>query len=314
MEIIESFSIGACVYTILQFRNRFKNLMKVRRGLAKLLCFKGIVFIRFVQTWIFSLLLEYHTIKVSSTFSYNDILYGIPAVLTCVEMVLFSAAFWYAFSSTEYGSGVHKETPLPMWKAALHALNPWDLIHGMWRIFPLSIEMSRSGEWAKWRAVAKQRGLQGAFRKGVQKYKNKKGQGRYEEVNDERESLSRPMEMGGRDSYQDPGYYPMSGGMGGADIYQPPEGSPPSTADSRLMPGTQPGQYPKGPPPSYLGTDTAYQGRPRASSQSSLMAETREEQGRPRSPSAGQSRYDRSPLPSPGEGFVGVPVERKDYV
>ena len=32
VEIIESFSIGACVYTILAFRGRFKNLMKVRRG------------------------------------------------------------------------------------------------------------------------------------------------------------------------------------------------------------------------------------------------------------------------------------------
>ena len=160
VEIIESFSIGACVYTILQFRNRFKSLMKVRRGLSKLLCFKGIVFIRFVQTWIFSLLLEYHTIKVSSTFSYNDILYGIPALLTCVEMVLFSAAFWYAFSSTEYSSSAKpKEAPLPMWKAALHALNPWDIIHGMWRIFPLSIEMSRSGDWARWRAFMKQRGV-----------------------------------------------------------------------------------------------------------------------------------------------------------
>jgi hypothetical protein len=76
-------------------------------------------------------------------------------------MVLFAAAFWYAFSSTEYSSSAKpKDAPLPIWKAALHALNPWDLIHGMWRIFPLSIEMSRSGDWARWRAFAQQRGLQ----------------------------------------------------------------------------------------------------------------------------------------------------------
>lgn len=156
IEILESISIAFCVTTILAFRNRFKDLMKVRRGLAKLLCFKAIVFIRFSQSWVFSILLEYHAIKAGTEFSYNDVLWGIPGVLTCVEMILFSAAFWYAFSSTEYGSGVHRETPLPMWKAALHALNPWDLLVGMWKVVPLSIEMSRDGEWKRWRVAMKE--------------------------------------------------------------------------------------------------------------------------------------------------------------
>jgi hypothetical protein len=71
-----------------------RSLMKVKRGLSKLLCFKLIVFLRFIQQWIFSLLLSNHAIKTSSSFSYNDILYGIPATLTCVEMVLFSLGFW----------------------------------------------------------------------------------------------------------------------------------------------------------------------------------------------------------------------------
>ena len=72
-----------------------KNLMKVRRGFSKLIAFKIIVAVRFFQQWIFSILLQNDVIKTSSTFSYNDILYGLPAVLTCVEMVLFSLGFWY---------------------------------------------------------------------------------------------------------------------------------------------------------------------------------------------------------------------------
>ena len=56
----------------------------------------------------------------------------------CVETVLFSAAFWYAFSSSEYAhkSGVRR---LPLWKAALDALNPYDLIHGVARAVVLLI-------------------------------------------------------------------------------------------------------------------------------------------------------------------------------
>jgi hypothetical protein len=50
----------------------------------------------------------------------------------CVETVLFSAAFWYAFSSTEYAhkSGMRR---LLLWKAVIDALNPYDLIHGVAR-------------------------------------------------------------------------------------------------------------------------------------------------------------------------------------
>ncbi len=69
VEIIQSLGIGACVIAILVFRGNMKQRMKVRRGLAKLVCFKIIVFIRFAQAWVFSLLLQYNVIKTSPTFS-----------------------------------------------------------------------------------------------------------------------------------------------------------------------------------------------------------------------------------------------------
>lgn len=225
-------------------------------------------------------------------------------------MVFFAAAFWYAFSSTEYGSGVHRETPLPIWKAALHALNPWDIIVGMFKIVPLSLEMSRDGEWAKWRVAMKERSL---LRKGFKAAQKKRGGARYQELNEGRESFSRPMEMqqSARESYQEGGYYQMSGGMSGAEMYQPPAGSPPDEARTGLMAGNE-ASYPSDPPPSYLGAETATYGRPRASSQSSLMAESRADQGRARSPSMGQTRYDHSR--SPSGRFVEAPTEGRDMV
>ncbi|KAK0945161.1 hypothetical protein LTR29_003253 [Friedmanniomyces endolithicus] len=145
VEIIQSLGIGACVIAILVFRGNMKQRMKVRRGLAKLVCFKIIVFIRFAQAWVFSLLLQYNVIKTSPTFSYNDILWGIPGLATCAEMVLFSLGFWYAFSSTEYGSNAKpRDSPLPLGKALLDVINPMDLISGIARIFPLRGEIHRS--------------------------------------------------------------------------------------------------------------------------------------------------------------------------
>lgn len=275
--------------------------MKVKRGLSKLLCFKIIVFIRFAQQWAFSLLLEYHAIKVSSWFSYNDILWGISATATCVEMVLFSLGFWYAFSSTEYSSDAKPHVNrLPVWRAVLDALNPTDIILGIVKIIPFCIELKRNGEWTNYRIAMRESGLQGAVRKGVRKYKSRKAQGgdRYQELDEGLEGLTKPSE-----SHPSPdlGRHSMSGSLGAAEMYQPPEGSPPDEAKSYLMGDMNSRGHGRSPSEGYLMADTAAAGRPRASSQSSLMAETE----------YGPGRYDRSPSPN---AFVAPPAYGKDMV
>lgn len=50
VQVISSIGVGAAVISILRFYGRMKNRMKVRRGLSKLLCFKLIVGIRFLQS------------------------------------------------------------------------------------------------------------------------------------------------------------------------------------------------------------------------------------------------------------------------
>jgi hypothetical protein len=65
-------------------------------------------------------------------------MYGLPNALMCIETILFSASFWYAFSSSEYA---HKSSSrrLPLWKAALDAMNPYDLIHSVARAVMLLV-------------------------------------------------------------------------------------------------------------------------------------------------------------------------------
>ena len=302
-----------------------KRLMKARRALSKIAIFKGIVFLRFTQQWVFSLLLQYHVMKPSKSYSYNDILYGIPSTATCAEMIIFSAAFWYAFSSTEYSSKAKPgQRPLPLWRAILHALNPWDLIVGMARIFPLCGDLRRAGDWSKWHAAQKEAGVGGAIRRGVRKHKAKKGQGdgRYQELDEGMEALTKPAGYHARSesqqSYGDPGYYPMSGGMSGQEMYQPPAGSPPDDARSYLMAESNAATgRPRSASQSYLMAEQPPAGRPRASSGSSLMVETHDLAGRPRSPSAGQwngQTYDRPRSPSPGGRFTEAPMQGRDMV
>ncbi|EMC96024.1 hypothetical protein BAUCODRAFT_71826 [Baudoinia panamericana UAMH 10762] len=195
VEILQSVGIGACVIAILAFRNRMKQLMKCRRALAKILCFKVIVFIRFTQAWVFSLLLQYKVVTTGDSFSYNDILWGIPGLATCAEMVLFATGFWYAFSSTEYGSSAKpQDRPLPLRKAVLDALNPTDLIVGIYRIFPLVFEVHRNGDWRNWRIASREEGMHGAVRRGVRKLKNRKGgsQSGFHELDESLEELKLP--------------------------------------------------------------------------------------------------------------------------
>ena len=50
VEIIRSLGVGLAVTSILRYYKRMKSRMSVRRGLAKLVSFKAIVFLHFIQT------------------------------------------------------------------------------------------------------------------------------------------------------------------------------------------------------------------------------------------------------------------------
>ena len=177
---------------------------------------------------------------------YNDVLWGVPGLATCAEMVLFSLGFWYAFSSTEYGSNAKpRDTPLPLGSAILHALNPWDLIVGIARIFPLWSEIHRNGDWAKWRASRAGGGIVGLVKRGIKKYRSRKAgdsNARYQQTGLGMEQLKKPTvtHHSRSGSAQSDTEYTPTTGLGGQQLYQPPSGSPPGEASSFLMPHTLP--------------------------------------------------------------------------
>ena len=73
--------------------------------------------------------------QANNTFSLGDMVYGIPNVVLAAEMVIFSAVFWYAYSSTEYSTKARPNyAQLNFSKALLDAINPWDIIKGVLRI------------------------------------------------------------------------------------------------------------------------------------------------------------------------------------
>jgi len=138
--IFKTLGLVLCFITVLRFYRKIKSILKTRRGVSKLFVFKGIVGVRFIQTWIFNILLERKVLKASKHFSLGDYAYGLPATILAVEMVLFSAGFWYAYSPTEYST---KARPgyehINFFKALLDSMNPLDIIKGVLRIPELLI-------------------------------------------------------------------------------------------------------------------------------------------------------------------------------
>ena len=213
--------------------------------------------------------------------------------------------------------------------------------------------MRRTGDWKAWRTAQRERGiqvrtlippldclrvakkwddvlpfeafanqllfaLQGAVRKGVKKYQNKKGKGKsqYQELDEDMEpSEMRHVRTESTESYQDPGYYPMSGGISGSKMYQPPAGSP-DEAETHLMAEMEESGRPRSPSQAHLMANTSPISRPRASSQSSPMVES-QQYGRPRALSAEQMDNGREGRPrslSPGGKFVEAQTEGREMV
>jgi len=72
VELLISVSIFICVLSIVCFRNNMLSRFKVRRSLAKIVCFKIIVFFRFFQAWALSAFLTYGVITTGPIFSVSS--------------------------------------------------------------------------------------------------------------------------------------------------------------------------------------------------------------------------------------------------
>ncbi|KAF2792802.1 hypothetical protein K505DRAFT_223449, partial [Melanomma pulvis-pyrius CBS 109.77] len=100
--LIDIFILGPALTALFKFYGRLKPVFpRKHHALAKLVAFKGIVIFQFLLDVIFGIL-NGKTFKPSAKFTYNDLYYGLPMMITAFQALCFSLAFHWAFRSRMY--------------------------------------------------------------------------------------------------------------------------------------------------------------------------------------------------------------------
>ncbi|KAK5944818.1 hypothetical protein PMZ80_002019 [Knufia obscura] len=142
--VIEGVAVTITMYCIIQFYVQIRADISQHKPILKVLAIKLVIFLSFWQTILISFLTSSGAIHASNKIQTPDIKVGIPSMLLCIEMALFSIFHLWSFSYRPYviGSKQHqdtyghlKETETPRYhggplgiKALFDAFNPWDLI------------------------------------------------------------------------------------------------------------------------------------------------------------------------------------------
>ncbi|KAL6796358.1 organic solute transporter Ostalpha domain-containing protein [Trichoderma sp. SZMC 28013] len=144
-EIINILAILLAVPHVIRFERRMKEHIdpKHKPG-AKLWTFKGFVFLQFLQLILFGLLngrLSHPTASIT----FNDLYYGIPATLTCIEAWIFTIIFMWSFSTKEYApDNIDGQCyRMPFWRALLDSLNIADLVEAI----AVLVRILMEGNW-----------------------------------------------------------------------------------------------------------------------------------------------------------------------
>ncbi|KAI4130656.1 MAG: hypothetical protein LQ338_001633 [Usnochroma carphineum] len=141
------------MYCLIQFYIQLNGDLAEHRPLLKVAAIKLVIFLSFWQTILISFLTSTGAIEASNRFQNPDIRVGIPALLLCIEMAIFSFFHLFAFPWTVYDirrSPIVASESAPGFlpdpktaylggpfgtKALLDAFNPWDLIKAIGRGF-----------------------------------------------------------------------------------------------------------------------------------------------------------------------------------
>lgn len=148
--VIEAIAVSITMYCIIQFYIQIRGDVAQHKPFLKVLSIKLVIFLSFWQTIIISFLTSSGAIKASDRIQTPDIKVGIPALLLCIEMALFSILHIWSFSWRPYaiGSREFQQTfghlkdapthyvggPLGI-KAALDCFNPLDILRSVGRAF-----------------------------------------------------------------------------------------------------------------------------------------------------------------------------------
>ncbi|PYH40715.1 OSTA/TMEM184 family protein [Aspergillus saccharolyticus JOP 1030-1] len=100
--IFINLSLISAVIAVLKFYKSFKSQLKSHQPLAKLLAFKLIVGLSFLERIIFFALRATDVLKPDDQLTYADVNIGIPTMVICLQMVPFALFFHYAYSVRPY--------------------------------------------------------------------------------------------------------------------------------------------------------------------------------------------------------------------
>lgn len=143
LTIIHTVSVAIAFLRLLQFYKRLRAELRDHHVVPKLVAIKGVVFLSTLQGLVFSILSSTGAVEPGPTLSYDDVYFGIPSILICGEMVLFSLYNFHAYSvkpyilasgaveSPPFGSGARYHGGFLGIKALLAALNPMDIASGL---------------------------------------------------------------------------------------------------------------------------------------------------------------------------------------
>ncbi|ETI26594.1 hypothetical protein G647_03372 [Cladophialophora carrionii CBS 160.54] len=144
---IQALELGTTIWAILaviRFQRRLREFMNGKRAVAKLVMFKLFVVITTIQRFIFGILRS--KVTGGSKVTYHDITIGLPALLNCVEALMFMVGNYFIFNVREYRTGQEKDGPRYRIRKSLpDALNPMDLIRAIGLAFG-SLRSRRSSQ------------------------------------------------------------------------------------------------------------------------------------------------------------------------
>ncbi|KKY34207.1 putative duf300 domain [Diaporthe ampelina] len=153
---INCVAVTIAMYCVIQFYVQLKTELSSHKPFLKVLAIKGVIFLSFWQTMAISVGTgELDIISPSAILSYPDISVGIPSLLLCIEMLLFSIMHIWAYPWRPYRQDAspifyplpNKESTAPPQenvhippaggsiglKALWDALNLWDVIKAFGR-------------------------------------------------------------------------------------------------------------------------------------------------------------------------------------
>ena len=120
------------VLAIIRFYGRMKPELQHHHALLKMVCFKGLVILTIIPTTLFTSLANYKVFFPTTHISFLDFEVGIPDLIACFLMFVFSISFWWGFSSAPYrqaaSNGAKKAT---LGRAIMDVVNISDILAGI---------------------------------------------------------------------------------------------------------------------------------------------------------------------------------------